>query len=266
MARFEQKYQSPEVLPSFHNFLVLSNNMKAVQVPNEERRFFMLEAIRKHYTQADWSAMWALVKDPSFQHLFYQYLLPLDTNIIHKGQAPMTAFKTRVQARQAPEAIKFMKGLLDEPALMKKRMTDLSDSEHMAIRDEFESKGRFLIKSRPNVESPAFANLAEEAEWERFQLGKDLQKNSPVKELVPIRHVIQCIMQHFRGESYVRITADDVNTSLEGLGLTKHHNLRIPTGASSKRCYAFPSVQGLRYLLKSHNWLTAEDEVVEEED
>jgi hypothetical protein len=148
--------------------------MKAVQVPNEERRFFMLEAIRKHYTQADWSAMWALVKDPSFQYLFYQYLTSLDTNIIHKGQAPMTAFKTRVQARHAPEAIKFMKALLVHPALMQKSMTDLSDSEHMAIRDEFESKGRFLIKSRPNVESPAFANLAEEAEWERFQLGKDL--------------------------------------------------------------------------------------------
>ena len=240
--------------------------MKAVQVPNEERRFFMLEARRKHYSQAEWSTMWALVKDPSFQHMFFQYLMSLDTSIIQKGQAPMTAFKTKIQARQAPEAIKFVKALLDEPALMQKSMADLSDSEQMAIRDEFESKGRFLIKSCPNVESPAFANLAEETEWERYQLGTDLQKNSPMKELIPIRHVIQCIIQHFRGKSYVRITADDVNTSLEELGLTKHHNLRIPIGASSKRCYAFPSVQGLRFLLRRHNWLTTEDEVAEEED
>lgn len=57
-------------------------------------------------------------------------------------QAPMTAQKTRIKARQAMEAIRFMKALLDEPALLQKIMTDLSDSEHIAIRDEFESKGR----------------------------------------------------------------------------------------------------------------------------
>ncbi len=54
----------------------------------------------------------------------------------------MTAQKTRIKARQAMEAIRFMKALLDEPALLQKIMTDLSDSEHIAIRDEFESKGR----------------------------------------------------------------------------------------------------------------------------
>jgi len=30
-----------------------------------------------------------------------------------------------------------MKALLDEPALMQKSMTDLSDSKHITIRDEF---------------------------------------------------------------------------------------------------------------------------------
>ena len=85
-ARFEQKYQSPEVLPSFHNFCVLSNNEKADQVPNEERRFFLLRALlilygtsassaahKKHmahqYTAGDnetlyvtmaWTAFWTL--------------------------------------------------------------------------------------------------------------------------------------------------------------------------------------------------------------
>ncbi len=50
----EDKYQSPEVLPSFHNFVVLSNSEKVVQIPNEEGRFFMLQPKRKLYSKQDW--------------------------------------------------------------------------------------------------------------------------------------------------------------------------------------------------------------------
>ncbi len=258
-ARFEQKYQSPEVLPSFHNFLVLSNNMKAVQVPNEERRFFMLEAARKHYSQAEWSAMWALVKDPSFQELFFQFLLSIDASCVVKGQAPMTAFKTRIQARQAPEAVRFLKDLLDDPALMQKPMRDInSETDQMRLREEFESRDRFVLKHRPNHESNAFGNQT--AEWEDWSLAQDLAGHSEIKELVPHRHVVHCVMDHFKGESYVRITADDIHSALESLGLSKTPTLRIPIGGVCRRCYAFPSIEGLRHMLKKQNWLTEEDE------
>ncbi len=195
-ARFEQKYQSPEVLPSFHNFLVLSNNMKAVQVPNEVRRFFMLQAARKQYTQAEWSSMWALVKDPSFQELFFQFLLSINTSRVVKGQAPMTAFKTRIQARQAPEAIRFLKDLLDDPSLMQKPMRDINtETDQIKLRDEFETRGRFRLKHRPNSESDAFSNQSDD--YDDYSLKQDLASHSDVKELVPHRHVVHCIMDRF---------------------------------------------------------------------
>jgi hypothetical protein len=67
-------------------------------------------------------------------------------------------------------------------------------------------------------------------------------------------------MDHFKGESYVRITADDIHSALESLGLSKTPTLRIPIGGVCRRCYAFPSIAGLRHMLKKQNWLTEEDE------
>lgn len=257
-ARFEQKYQSPEVLPSFHNFLVLSNNMKAVQVPNEERRFFMLEALRKAYTKNDWSALWALVKDPTFQELFFQLLLSIDTSCIVKGQAPMTAFKQRIQARQAPETVKFLKDLLDDPSLMQKPLRELHNENHqMQLRDEFETRGRFMLRHRPNYESSAFAQQT--PEWDDWALSQDLANGSKTKELVPKRHVVHCVMDHFKGESYAKVTSDDVNSTMESLGLGKDCATKVPLGSTQKRCYAFPSIEGLRYMLMKQNWLTEED-------
>lgn len=257
-ARFEQKYQSPEVLPSFHNFLVLSNNMKAVQVPNEERRFFMLEALRKAYTKGDWSAMWALVKDPTFQELFFQHLLSIDTSCIVKGQAPMTAFKQRMQARQAPETIKFLKDLLDDPTLMQKPVRDINnENDQMQLRDEFESMGRFKLKHRPNYANNPFSQLTDE--WEEWCLTEDMAGRSKIKELIPKKHVVHCVIEHFKGESYVKITADDVLAALESLGLGKNQNRELPTGRTSKRCWVFPSIEGLKYVLMKHNWLSADE-------
>lgn len=260
-ARFEQKYQSAEVLPSFHNFVILSNTQKAVQIPNEERRFFMLTATRKHYTAGQWSELWAAVKDPTFQALFFHFLQTVDTSGIIKGQAPMTQFKTKIQAQQAPATIKFCKALLDDPTLFQSPMADIRlESDQMLLREEFDSKGRFLIKTRPAT-PPAFTNLVEEEEWERYQLSIDMGRTG-LKELIPVRHVVQSVISHFKGEAYVRITTDDVTESLEKLGIGKQHNLAIPTGRTSRRCFGFPSVQGLRYLLKKGNWLTVDDNAV----
>ena len=267
-ARFEAKYQSPEVLPSFHNFVVLSNNEKAVQVPNEERRFFMLRAQRKQYSQGQWSTMWAQVKDPDYQALFWNYLMTVDTSRIIKGQAPKTSYKTSIQARQAPEAIKFCKALLDDPKLMVRPMADLStENEQMQLREEFDSRGRFALQSRPNAAAArVFSNLVEEDSWETAQLKEDLKRNSGLKCLVPYRHVISCIMMHFKGEAYSRIVSDDVMTALKELGISPRGNARIPIGGTSRRCFIFPSVQGLRYLLKKQSWLTEDDQDFDEEE
>ncbi len=263
--RMEQKYQSPEVLPSFHNFFVLSNNEKAVQVPNEERRFFMLRAMRIiHGTAAQdrqwWGHAWSLVQDPLFRATFFHYLLTIDVSRIQKGRAPPTSFKQLIQAQQAPEAIKFCKELLYDTKLMQKPMADLCENDVMALRDEFDSKGRFELKHRP--QSTAFSNLIGDA-YEEAMLQKDFEKMSPMKEVVPTRHVVRCLIDHFKGESYVRHSSEDINSCLEKLGIRKGQ-LKVPAGSSTKRCFVFPSVEGLRYLLKRQHWLTPDDTLEEE--
>lgn len=263
--RLEQKYQSPEVLPSFHNFLVLSNSEKAVQVPNEERRFFMLHAERVMHgnTAAQnrqwWAHAWSLVKDPAFQALFYHYLATYDTSSVHKGQAPLTKYKTEIQAQQAPEAIKFLKDLLIDGQIMQKPMQDMKDDDLMQLRDEFNSRGRFAIKSRPTCNNNAFEHLIGD-EWEKAMLKKDYERHSSVKEAIPQKHVIRCIIDHFRGESFVKVTGEDVASAFAKLGI-KTGALKIPLNGSTKRCFIFPSAHGIRYLLKSQNWLSAEDEL-----
>ncbi len=71
--------------------------------------------------------LWNCVKDPTFQELFYQFLLSVDTSNMVKGQAPHTSFKQRIQAQQAPEAIKFLVAALDDVSIMAKPMADLSN-------------------------------------------------------------------------------------------------------------------------------------------
>ncbi len=269
-ARFEQKYQSPEVLPSFHNccnFCVLSNNEMAVRVPNEERRFFLLRALRILYGTSASSAahkkhmahLWNCVKDPTFQELFYQFLLSVDTSNMVKGQAPHTSFKQRIQAQQAPEAIKFLVDALDDVNIMAKPMADLSnDYDRQTLMAEMQEKQRFKLKHRPTADQPHIAK----DEWEEAMLQHDLDRRSTVKELIPHRHVVQQVIAHFRGESYLKLTAEDIHSTLERLGLTKNHQTKIPFGSTTRRCYAFPSVEGLRYMLTKQHWLGDEEEII----
>ena len=258
-ARFEQKYQSPEVLPSFHNFVVLSNNNKAVQIGQSERRFFMLQAKRKNYDGKQWSRMWALVKDPSFHALFFQHLLAIDTSIIIKGQAPMTAFKTTIQSRQASPPIKFLKELLHEPHLMQRPMKNMSDDLRVALLDEFRSRGRFALKHRATL-PPAFANLLDSEAWEESALKTDMLRNGP-SEQIPVNHVVQCILDHFTGQAYTRTSAEDIKEELEHIGIT-FSNVKVPVGTPCQRSFKFPSIEGLRYLLGKANFLTSEDDVL----
>ncbi len=93
---------------------------------------------------------------------------------------------------------------------------------------EIQEKQRFNLKHHPAADQPYFPNLIGE-EWEEAMLKQDLDRRSTVKELIPHRHVVHQVIAHFRGESYHKLTAEDINSALERLGLTKNHQInQIP--------------------------------------
>ena len=65
-----------------------------------------------HYGSEKLDSLWALVKDPFIQELFFHYLLRVDSNSLKEGRAPFTAFKQQIQSTQAPNANKWIKHLL----------------------------------------------------------------------------------------------------------------------------------------------------------
>lgn len=263
-ARFEAKYQSPLTLPSFHNFVVLSNNDKAVLVGQSERRFFMLQPKRKQYSKPQWTDMWYQVKDPAFQELFFQHLLSIDTSVIIKGQAPMTTFKQVIQSEQAPPTITFLKELLHDPCLMQRPMENMSDGFRMQLLDEFSTQKRFALKHREPL-SEAFQNLLEPSSDEHL-LNKDMDRSSAVKTQVPQKHVKDCISHYFKGESYIKIISSDINKEFLKLGFKRSCMImRDPTKGGEEvqyKSWAFPSIEGLRFMLAQHHWMTAEDDDV----
>ena len=254
-ARIEAKYQSPLTLPSFHNFVVLSNNEKAVEVGQSERRFFMLSPKRKNYAPGVWANMWYQVKDPSFQELFYQYLQTIDTSIITKGQAPMTSYKKRVQSDQAEPAVIFLKELLNDPFLMQRPMENMSDGYRMQLMEEFNTQGRFALKHREPLPA-AFQNLVQQPSDDEL-LEKDLSDNSSVKCQVPMRHVTDCIAHFFKGQAYFKNEPRAFNKGIRKLfGKDSSMAMHDPVKGEkiNYKSWAFPSVEGLRYLLEKHNY------------
>jgi hypothetical protein len=267
-ARIEAKYQSPLTLPSFHNFVVLSNNQKAVQIPQSERRFFMLSPKRKHYAPRDWANMWYQVKDPAFQEMFYQYLQTIDTSIITKGQAPLTAFKTHVRATQAPPTIRFLKELLYDATLMQRPMANMNDQFRMQLMDEFSTQNRFALKHRPALPT-ALENLVEHPSEEDL-LQKELKTRNNIKTQVPQNHVVDCILQYFKGHAFIREDSESIRSVLsEMLELpVSSLGMRDPSRPSDApprtfRSWVFPSIEGLRYLLDSKGYMAASDDVNE---
>ncbi len=253
------------MLPSFHNFVVLSNTKKAVEIPNSERRFFMLCCVDLHYTQEKLDSLWALVKDPSIHELFFHYLLGVDSSIVKKGQAPFTAFKQQIQSAHAPNAIKWMKHLMTDTDSMCSCPGEVRmDSERCAIMREIEETGLFRLKHRSEAGNEAFSNLVGE-EWEQHALDRDLAKRSAVKTVVPVRHVTDCVMNYFKGQSFRGTTEDDILDTFKSLGLKVDFIKKITPGGTSRRCIVFLSVQGLTFLLKKMRWMSA-DEVVSYDD
>jgi len=238
---------------------VLSNTKKAVEIPNSERRFFMLCCTDLRYSQEKLDSLWALVKDPSVQELFFHYLLGVDSSIVKKGQAPFTAFKQQIQSAQAPNAIKWIKHLLTDTDAMCTCPGEVRlDSERYAITREIEESGLFRLRHRPAAGNDAFSNLVGE-EWEQHALQMDLAKRSAVKTVVPIRHVTDCVMNYFKGQSFRGTTEDDIVDSFKSLGLKVDLVKKIPSGGTSRRCIVFPSVQGLMFLLKKKRWVSGEE-------
>ena len=199
--------------------MVLSNTKKAVEIPNSNRRFFMLCCIYLHYSQEKLDSLWALVRDPSIQELFFHYLLGIDSSSVRKGRAPFTAFKQQIQSAQAPNAIKWIKHLLTDTNALCSCPTEFQmESERYAIIREIEESGLCRIRHRPAAEHDAFNNLMSK-EWEQHALQMDLAKTSAVKTVVPIRHVTDCIMNYLKGQSFRETTEDDIVDTFKSLGL-----------------------------------------------
>ncbi len=189
------------MLRSFHNFVVLSNTKKAVEIPNSERRFCMLCCVDLHYSQEKLDSLWALVKDPSIHELFFHYLLGLDSSIVKKGQTPFTAIKQQIQSPRAPNAIKWMKHLMTDTDSMCSCLGEYRmDSERCAIMREIEEIGLFRLKYRSEAGNEVFSNLVRE-EWAQHALERDLAKRSAMRTVVPV-HVTDCVMNYFKGQSF----------------------------------------------------------------
>ena len=230
--------------------MVLSNTKKAVEIPNSERRFFKLCCVDLHYSQEKLHSLWALLKDPSIQELFFHYLLGVDSSLVKKGQAPFTAFKQQIQSAQAPNAIKWIRHLLTDIDAMCTCPGEIRlDSERHAILRVIEEFGLFRIKHRLAAGTEAFSNLVGE-EWEQHAPQMDLAKRSTVKTVVPIRHVTDCVMNFFKGQSFRGTTGGDIVDTLASLGLKVDFVKKIPAGGTSRRCIVFLSVQGLIFCSK----------------
>ena len=182
-----------------------------------------------------------------------------------KGQAPFTAFKQQIQSAQAPNAIKWVKHLLtDTDALCGCPGEVRMESERCAIYREIEENGLFRLRHRLAAGTDAFSHLVGE-EWEQHALQMDLAKRSGVKTVVPVRHVTDCVMNYFKGQSFRGTTEDDIVDTLKLLRLKVDLVKKIPTGGTSRRCIVFPTVQGLTFLLKKKRWMS-DEEVVSNDD
>ena len=132
------------------------------------------------------------------------------------------------------------------------------ESERCAIYREIEENGLFRLRHRPAAGNDAFNHLAGD-EWQQHALQMDLAKRSAVKTVVPIRHVTDCVMTYFKGQSFRGTTEDDIVDTFKSLGLKVDFIKKIPTGGTSRRCIVFPSVQGLTFMLKKKRWMSAEE-------
>lgn len=261
--RLEEKFQKAQHLPSFHNFIVASNTMKAVEICAGERRFFPLKCVKINYSKQDREKQWALVHDDNVREIFFHYLNSIDTSKIVIGEAPFTDFKQQMQAQQAPAAIKWLKHVVLsdlENMCNVPNMFCNNDSDRMNVQNMITDNGLFKLQRRPGGD--CFNRLA--TNYEEVMLSDDLKNRSKVKVYVPARHVAAQVQGHFKGQAYRAVNEDETLQTLSDLGLKVDVPRKI--AGKSTRCVEFPSVEGIKYMLMDGHWMTKADDAAETDD
>lgn len=123
-------------------------------------------------------------------------------------------------------------------------------------RCEYDSDlDQFRLKSRCECTQP-FSNLIGDA-FEEYMVQQDLKKFSSVKCNVPRSHVIATVLQQFRGQRYMGGNEEDFLQAFRDLGIPVNKGAKVM--GRKKTCIVFPSIEGLVYLMKKKNWMTAEE-------
>ncbi len=212
-----------------------------------------------YYGSEHKSKLWALVTDDTSREVFYQHCLSLDTSKFRLGQAPFTKFKSVMQSKQAPPAIKWLKhAICSAPDIMAYVPADCKDEdERVAVLQAIQDKKLFYLKHR---DATFFQKLVGD-QYNEQMLKSDIAKMSQYKTMVPARHVADCIQQYFKGQAYRSVNEDDSMSQLTALGLSTDKVGKVC--GRSKRVVVFPSIESLHYLLCKGKW---EDSMVKQEE
>ena len=235
-------------------FLALpSNHRKAVEVPNSERRFFLKVGKQTHNAKR-FKELFALAKDAGVCEIFFQFLRTVDISKIEIGRAPLTTVKLESMSAQAPLAIRYLKSaVMDNPRIMCYVPHDIQgDAERCEYAAELD---QFRLKSMCESTQPV-SSLVGDA-FEEYMVQQDLKKFSAVKCKVPTSHVISTVLQQFRGQRYMGGNEEDFLQAFRDLGIPVNKSAKVMN--KKKTCIIFPSIEGLVYLMKKKNWMTAEE-------
>ncbi|KAL0019351.1 hypothetical protein WJX79_001213 [Trebouxia sp. C0005] len=155
---------------------------------------------------------------------------------------------------KAPLAIRWLKSaVMDNHTIMCYVPNDIQgDAERCEYAADID---QFRLKSRCESQQQ-FSNLIGDA-FQEFMVQQDLKKFSVVKCKVPSNHVVATILQQFRGQRYMGGNEEDFLQAFKDLGIPVNQGAKVMN--KKKTCIVFPSIEGLVYLLRKKNWMTAEE-------
>lgn len=264
--RSEKKFCEPLNITSHHNFVGASNNHKAVEISYDDRRYWMKHTVQMKYTDAEWSALWNLVHQPSIREIFYMYLITcVDTSNLKIGRAPMTATKASAASEGCPLVIKWLKEVIMEDPAAAAHVPSVV-GENYDLRSKWEDDLKVMTFKSRDPSSAAFHYMQN---YDDAMLKDDLGspgRRSNVACVLPHNHLVSCVLRHFKGQAWTKANTDDISRNLEKLGIEKK-TLKL-AGTSRRNLWAFPSIQGIIYLLLKRGWMTlneAKDTVAAEE-
>ncbi len=224
-----------------------------MEVPNSERRFF-LKVCKQMHSSEKFKELFSLAKDAGVCEIFFQFLRTVDVSKIEIGRAPVTTVKLESMSAQAPLAIRWLKSaVMDNHTIMCYVPNDIQgDAERCEYAADID---QFRLKSRCESQQQ-FSNLIGDA-FQEFMVQQDLKKFSVVKCKVPSSHVVATILQQFRGQRYMGGNEEDFLQAFKDLGIPVNQGAKVMS--KKKTCIVFPSIEGLVYLLRKKNWMTAEE-------